>query len=121
MDAICVRGRVGLLLGSEHLALTDGIDRSVGVFSVLREGGYVKEVNGYLHGPGHICCNHKNPAIRTHLQLGRHVKDRCGLLCTLDAVRVVPVQAPFAFIYIDNPNYKYKLIKRDYYILIRSA
>lgn len=41
VDAVGIGGGVRLLLGSQHLALPDGVDRSVSVFAIFRECGDV--------------------------------------------------------------------------------
>lgn len=49
VDAIGVGGGIGLLLGGQHLALTDGVNGGMCVFTVLGEGGDVDEMDGYFY------------------------------------------------------------------------
>jgi hypothetical protein len=49
---------VGLLLFCEQMALTRGLDRGMSIFSVLREGADVNQVNRQFHRLSHICFNH---------------------------------------------------------------
>jgi len=58
MDTICVHLWVGLLLFCEQMALTRGLDRGMSIFSVLREGADVNQVNTQFHRLSHICFNH---------------------------------------------------------------
>ena len=94
--AISIRGRVGLLLRSQHLALADGVDRRVRVLAVFRQGSDVDEVDWHFDRLSYVVCDHKEPAVRANLQWSGHVQNRHCLFGTFYACRVVPVQAPIS-------------------------
>lgn len=93
MDAVCIGGRVSLLFGCQHFALTDGVDRGMCIFPVLGECGDVYEVDGHFHGVCHIVCNNEESAVGAYSQFG-HVQNWSGLLSTLYAIWIVPILAP---------------------------
>lgn len=94
MDAVRVLERIGLLLRAEDLALSNGVERRVGVLSVLRQRRDVYEVHRHSHRLRHAQRGREESPVGARIHRGRRPHDRGGLHRTLDPVRVVPVRAP---------------------------
>lgn len=73
MDAIGVGGGIGLLVGGEHFALTDGVNGGMCVFTVFGEGGDVDEMDWHFYCLCYVHCDVEQPTVRPHFQRRRRV------------------------------------------------
>jgi hypothetical protein len=94
VDAVGVGGRVGLLLGAQHLPLADGVHGGVAVLAPLRHGGDVEEGDGHPRRrpapAGHVPRLVEHVPVHAQPQRAVPVQQRHRLLGAPDPVWVAP-------------------------------